>query len=83
MIWEVSANTIGKDNKWVKHPKGGAYRRWYGNIEWIIDWSDEAREFYRKDKVARILPEYLWWKKGISWTLLTSGLQGYRDYPDD
>lgn len=83
MIWEVSANKIGKDSKWVKHPKGGAYRRWYGNIEWIVDWSEEARDFYHKDKVARILPEYLWWKKGISWTLLTSGLQGYRDYPND
>lgn len=83
LIWEVSADKIGKTRKWVKHPKGGAYRRWYGNIEWIVDWSDEARAFYRADKVARILPEYLWWKRGISWTLLTSGMQGYRDYQDD
>lgn len=83
MIWEVSSQSVGKCNKWVKHPKGGAYRRWYGNIEWVIDWSDESRSFYRSDRVARILPEYLWWKKGISWTLLTSGKQGYRDYADD
>ena len=82
-IWEVSNAKVGRDRKWVKHPKGGAYRRWAGNIEWIVDWSEEARDFYRKDRVARILPEYLWWKKGISWTLLTSGIQGYRDYPDD
>ena len=83
MLWEVSSDKIGKSKKWVKHPKGGAYRRWYGNIEWVVDWSESARVFYRKDKVARILPEYLWWRKGISWTLLTSGMQGYRDYPDD
>lgn len=83
MIWEVSSRDVGKERKWVKHPKGGAYRRWYGNIEWLIDWSDNARQFYRSDKVARILPEYLWWKNGISWTLLTSGKQGYRDYEDD
>ncbi len=82
-LWEVSYKSVGKENKWVKHPKGGSYRRWYGNVEWVIDWSKEARSFYRKDRVARILPEYLWWRKGISWTLLTSGLQGYRDYQDD
>lgn len=82
-IWEISAKDLGRDKKWVKHPKGGAYRRWYGNIEWVVDWSPEARAFYRADRVARILPEYLWWKKGISWTLLTSGMQGYRDYQDD
>lgn len=82
-LWEISADKIGTDQKWVKHPKGGAYRRWYGNIEWVVDWSPEARAFYRADRVARILPEYLWWKKGISWTLLTSGMQGYRDYQDD
>jgi hypothetical protein len=82
-IWEVSNISVGKNRKWVKHPKGGAYRRWYGNIEWVVDWSPEAREFYRRDRVARILPEYLWWRKGISWTLLTSGKQGYRDYQDD
>jgi hypothetical protein len=35
MIWEVSSQSVGKCNKWVKHPKGGAYRRWYGNIEWV------------------------------------------------
>ena len=82
-LWEISANDLGINQKWVKHPKGGAYRRWYGNIEWVVDWSPEARAFYRADRVARILPEYLWWKKGISWTLLTSGMQGYRDYQDD
>ena len=57
--------------KWRLHPKGGPFRRWYGNVDLVINWSEEAREFYRRDKVARILPEYLWNRPGISWNLVT------------
>lgn len=83
LLWEVSSKTIGVDNKWVKHPKGGGFRRWYGNLDTVINWSKEAREHYRKDKVARILPEYLWWRKGISWNLITSNTQSFRIYNAD
>ncbi|HZX49389.1 MAG TPA: BREX-1 system adenine-specific DNA-methyltransferase PglX [Nitrospirota bacterium] len=76
--WEVESNKVGVKGKWWQHPKGGTYRKWYGNVDWVIDWSEEARKHYRKDHVARILPEYLWGKKGISWTLITSGEVSFR-----
>lgn len=71
-IWEPSAKKVGKGNKWVFHVKGGAFRRWYGNIDTVIDWSDEARKHYREDHVARIAPEYIWFRRGVSWNLITS-----------
>lgn len=82
-LWEVSFKTIGVDNKWVKHPKGGGFRRWYGNLDTVINWSKDAREHYQKDKVARILPKYLWWRNGISWNLITSNTQSFRIYNAD
>ena len=81
--WEISNYNFGKTRKWVKHPKGGGFRRWYGNIDTVIDWSEDARLHYRKDKVARILPDYLWWRKGILWNLISSGIQSFRIYNDD
>lgn len=81
--WEISNYNFGKTRKWVKHPKGGGFRRWYGNIDTVIDWSENARRHYRKDKVARILPNYLWWRKGILWNLISSGIQSFRIYNDD
>lgn len=83
LIWEVSSRSIGKKEKWVKHPKGGGFRKWYGNLDSVINWSFEARTHYHKDKVARILPQYLWWRKGISWNLICSGKQSFRIYSDD
>ena len=71
-IWEVDATKIGaRGFKWVKHVKGGSFRKWYGNIDTVIDWSDSAREHYRTDRVARITPEYLWFRTGLSWTLIS------------
>lgn len=83
IFWEVKFADFGKEKKWVKHPKGGVFRRWFGNLETVIDWSKQARTHYRKDRVARILPERLWWKNGISWTLITSGKQSFRDYDSE
>jgi type II restriction/modification system DNA methylase subunit YeeA len=76
--WEVSSYAVGIKGRWWQHPKGGPYRKWYGNVDWIIDWSEKSRIHYRKDHVARILPDYLWGRKGISWTLITSGEISFR-----
>ncbi len=82
-IWEVDSLKIGKlGYKWVKHVKGGAYRKWYGNIDTLINWSDSARQHYRSDRVARITPEYLWFRKGLSWTLISEHIS-IRLLPED
>lgn len=82
-LWEVNYSLVGVARRWVKHPKGGSFRRWYGNVDTVIDWSETARVHYRNDHVARILPEYLWWKKGFCWTLITSGKQSFRIVNND
>ena len=84
LIWEVDRTKTGRGNKWVLHAKGGMYRRWYGNIDTLIDWSDTARAHYRSDHVARIAPEYIWFRKGICWTLISSSnLHGFRLLDDN
>ena len=82
-VWEPSYTNIGRDKTWLPYAKGGTFRKWFGNIDYLIDWSEEARKHYRKDKVGRIIPEYLWYKKGITWTLITSGLPSFRLLPED
>lgn len=84
LLWEVPVSEIGKGKHWVLHAKGGAFRKWYGNIDTLIDWSDSAREHYRTDHVARIAPEYIWFRKGICWTLISSNkLHGFRLLDDN
>lgn len=77
-VWEVSIKEIGKDRKWLPYAKGGDYRKWYGNREHLIDWSEPARQHYRKDSNCRIISDWLWFRPGITWTLLTSSRQSFR-----
>ena len=77
--WEIRYSDFGWGQRWVLHPKGGGNRRWFGNVYSVIDWSDSARTHYRRDRVARILPEYLWNRLGISWSnISTSASLGFR-----
>lgn len=57
-FWEVSGHKVGKDKKWLFYAKGGGYRKWYGNLIDVVNWSPEARAFYKKDHICRIIPEY-------------------------
>lgn len=36
-IWEVDKRKIG-NQKWVPCSKGGSYRKWFGNIEFCVNW---------------------------------------------
>ena len=71
--WEVDNNKIGKNKKWLNYVKGGGYRKWYGNVVDVVNWSSEAREFYKKNSSSRIIAPYLWYKTGITWNLIASG----------
>lgn len=73
LLWEVDYTKAGKGNKWVPMAKGGSFRRWYGNIDTVVNWSSTARNEYKQNPVARIQDEYLWYRTGITWNLISSG----------
>lgn len=80
-FWEVDTTTIGKGLHWLPYAKGGEYRKWYGNIQHIVDWTDLARNHFRKDSSCRIIAEAFWYKEGITWTDITSGGAAFRFLP--
>ena len=80
--WEITDAEIGRGKKWLPYAKGGDYRRWYGNMDYVVDWSESARTHYRNSSSCRIIPEYLWYKIGITWTLI-SILPSFRLIPTD
>ena len=81
-FWEVSNTSIGINKKWLFYAKGGGYRKWYGNLSEVVNWSEEARAFYKKDRICRIIPEYLWYKTGITWSLISNN-PSFRILPPD
>lgn len=68
--WEVSSLKINE--KWFHYAKGGEFRKWYGNTENVVDWSEEARRFYKNNGSSNVIKEEYWFKEGLTYTDLTS-----------
>lgn len=63
--------------KWYPYNKGGAYRKWYGNNEYIINWENEGYELKRYPK-SNLRNKDLYLKEGITWSTVTSGNSSFR-----
>ena len=83
MWWEVNYRNIGVGKKWVRYAKGGDSRKYYGNIIHIVDWSDDARLFYKTNKTSNLLEHSYWYKEGITYTMLSSKGASFRYLPPD
>lgn len=77
LFWEVNYNNVNNEY-WAKCARGGGYRKYYGNDDNVILWTSEARQHYKQDSIARIVPEYLRFKSGITWSYITSGTPSFR-----
>ena len=82
LFWEIDSSKIGEEY-WVKCARGGGYRKYYGNDDNVILWTQKAREYYRTDPIARIVPEYLRFKEGITWSYITSSIPSFRKLNSD
>lgn len=43
-----------ESEKWFKFAKGGEYRKWYGNVEHVVNWQNHGKEI--KDYVVDRYP---------------------------
>ena len=97
-LWnEVNYNKIGYNmsnseealeskKKWFPYNKGGEFRKWYGNQEYLVNWENdgyEIKNFYDGKGKLRSRPqntEY-YFKESISWGLITSAGSSFRYFP--
>ena len=68
--------------KWIKYLKGGDYRRWYGNLTYLLFYNNDPA-FILQQQNARVLDLSFLEKNKVTWTDLTSGLNSFRSAPKD
>lgn len=68
--------------KWFPYNKGGEYRKWYGDNDYIVNWEGGGIELFENAKKekrnAQDYPEKYKFKPAISWSLVTSGQPAFR-----
>ena len=79
---ESYLDTIGNSFKWYPITKGGGFRKWYGNNEYVIDWEDNGLRVIRNAKSEnRNCQDYkndYKFKKSFSWADVCSDLPSFR-----
>mgnify|MGYP005768314847 FL=1 len=83
-------DSIVSKQMWFPYQKGGEFRRWYGNHEYVVFYYDDGKELIDlvTKKYPRISdPEFIiknrdwYFKIGLTWSTLSSGLLGVRFCP--
>lgn len=93
-LWhEVSANNStwkNSETKWTPYNKGGEFRRWYGNNEYLVNWENNGEEI--KENTRKVYPqlgdnlswkitnEPYYYKPGITWTGVSTKAFNCRAY---
>lgn len=86
---QSSAEAMESQKKWFPYQKGGSFRRWYGNLEYLVNWFNDGYEI--KDNTLTNYPQLSWdnlgWKisneksyflPSITWTATSSSYFGVR-----
>ncbi len=75
-----------KKGKWVPYNKGGEYRKWYGNNDFIVNWENngyEIKHFTNENGKLKSRPQGsdYYFKDVITWTKISSAQIAFRHKP--
>lgn len=78
-----SENVIENGIKWVPYNKGGTYRKWYGNNDYVVNWENdgyEIKNFTDENGKLRSRPQGsdFYFKDIITWTKISSSKISFR-----
>ncbi|ARN93983.1 restriction endonuclease subunit M (plasmid) [Levilactobacillus brevis] len=70
--------SISSRKKWFPYNKGGAYRKWYGNYDYIVNWENdgyEIKNFKDSNGKVRSRPQNTdyYFREAITWSDINGG----------
>lgn len=81
------AESILSGFKWFPYNKGGSFRKWYGNNEYVVNFENGGREVCnyidkfsnsRVNHKGRVINREYYFKKSITWSFVSSSYFGVR-----
>ena len=71
-------DALKSGEKWFPYNKGGSYRKWYGNYDYVVNWQDdgyEIKHFVDFNGKVRSRPQNTdyYFREAITWSDVTSG----------
>ena len=63
--------------KWFPYNKGGTYRRWYGNNDYVLNWEGNGSKL-RQFSGSNLRNKDRYFDQGITWSTVTSNNSSFR-----
>ena len=82
-LWP-EVNFMKFNQKWFPYTKGGNYRKWYGNNEYVVNWENNGYEIRNNiDKATGRIRSHNYngeyaFKEGFTWTAISSQQTSFR-----
>lgn len=77
---EAEEEAFKSGGKWFPYNKGGSYRKWYGNNDWLIAFDRPSSEILAT--LGNHLPSrHLYFKPMLTWSKVSSGVIAFRFRP--
>lgn len=69
--------------KWFPYQKGGSFRKWYGNNDYVLNWLNDGWECKNDNLSGKRVKSHNYngdyaFKKAITWTKISSGKSAFR-----
>lgn len=83
----TAASAKESSKKWFRYNKGGEFRRWYGNNDYVVNWENDGEELkkYVSERYGsyskEIRSEDRYFYESITWSGVTSSQTGFRFSP--
>ena len=66
---------------WIRYNKGGEFRRWYGNREYVVYWGGDGTALIKANATLRNKDSYF--VNFIAWSKLSSSGTGFRNFENE
>ena len=90
--WEIDDNNMKKDAsdvkdsyqsmRWFPFNKGGSFRKWYGNNEYVVDWRNDGENIKRNSELTghhyQQYDDSLKFKTMITWSRIATNVTSFR-----
>lgn len=76
-------DSVESGKKWFPYNKGGSYRKWYGNYDYVVNWQNdgyEIRHFADDKGKIRSRPQNteFYFKEAVTWSDITTSMLSAR-----
>ena len=80
------SEALSSNRKWFPYNKGGEFRKWYGNNDFVVNWANdgmEIRDFKDEKGKLKSRPQNMdyYFKSSITWSKISSGSIAFRYKP--